>query len=231
MLYTHKAHNILRTHNLIRTWDCEILTRRWPSHKLQRIVIGLAHRFQLRSRRPVWSARAYVVFELFLGCLGEPHTMRSTQTRTLSNNMKHTTAQDSNAQLKLIYKIQGIHKTHKNFKTHEIHHTGSYATHERSLFFQILQRETARRSLLPHCKERTSQRIYIALCLSTIYTQHDCHKLNLQNTRTCVSSPSGKGACVCQPQTFTPGKSEGRSIRDQLYMHHTKNISSEQRFV
>ena len=74
----------------------------------------------------LWSARAYVVFELFLGCLGEPHTMRSTQTRTLSNNMKHTTAQDSNAQLKLIYKIQGIHKTHKNFKTHETHHTGSY---------------------------------------------------------------------------------------------------------
>ena len=61
--------------------------------------------------------------------------MRSTQTRTLSNNMKHTTAQDSNAQLKLIYKIQGIHKTHKNFKTHETHHTGSYAAHVGALSF------------------------------------------------------------------------------------------------
>ena len=148
MRYTHKAQNILRTHNLRRTWDCEAL----------------------------WSARAYVVFELFLGCVGEPHTMRSTQTRTLSNNMKHTTAQDSNAQLKLIYKIQGIHKTHKNFKTHETHHTGSYMRLMWALsFFRILQRETAIRSLLPHCKERrTAQRIYIYSALPQHYIHATC---------------------------------------------------------
>ena len=124
--------------------------------------------------------------------------MRSTQTRTLSNNMKHTTAQDSNAQLKLIYKIQGIHKTHKNFKTHETRITQAHMRlmWALSLFFRILQRETARRSLLPHCAKSAQHSGSIALCLSTIYTQHDCHNLNLQNTRTCVKS-FGKKALVC----------------------------------